>query len=880
MAKVSIVIPIYNVASWINRCLDSALSQTLQDIEIVCVDDYSQDGSRQILKEYAAKDNRVIAIFNETNLGTSQTRKNGVGATTGDYIMFLDGDDELVPEACEVALHAIEEYKTDMVQFNTQIINCSDTSEDRIASNQAALAPYLDRIEDTNLLLPCWKDKLFSFTLWNKIYRGDLCRHVFTMLVDGYYPKAQDLYAFFLIAYYSKSYIGIEDVLYIHNFGIGVTGNNILSLEQFDTQLTEKSIYDALIQFKNTVGDTSNVLAEVIEIIHQSFLRECTDKWYRNLYDESLSECFDHLINTWGFKGILCTLASLFWYDRSDIADKMLNIDRFCYQPPLSPTESLITIAAYYHSIYNGGAQKVASTLCNVWANMCDVNGNYLYNVILITDEGPNSLDYPLNNRIQREYLPDFNTYIKEDYSVRFDAWKDILSRNNISLIISSAWISPCTIWDMLCVKGLSQQTAFTIHSHSFNCIPFKYNGNAGLGLTRTYMLCDGVVTLSACDRKFAENFSNNVQFILNPITFDIQNTQQSTYDTNVLIWVGRFSYEKQPLDAIYMMSRVVQEIPDAILYMIGEGDDAIFEKMASLINELGIRNNIILPGFTLDVDKYYNHASILISTSECEGCSMVFSEAMGHALPIITYDLPWLTFIEDGRGIITVPQKRYDLLAQEVIDLLHDRAKCKSLGEQGRQQISELASHDIKADWQLFIDNTIHGIKNSHPIDHDVQILFNYLSMYQQIGRDNEIRPLRRKLKEAYTDKSEINAKLQHTYHEKSEINAKLQQTYAEKSEINTKLQQAYMEKSEINTKLQQTYHEKSEINTRLQQTYKEKSERGVRIKELESQVKELQQQSSYAQQELEAIRASFSFRLGHALTKPARWLRSKLRS
>ena len=122
---VSVIVPVCNVAKYLPNCLDSICGQTLSNIEIICVDDCSRDSSAEILKDYVARDSRVIPIYHSENLSTSQARKDGVAASRGKYVMFVDGDDELHPQACEIAYRAIEKYHTDMVQFGTEIVNCA-----------------------------------------------------------------------------------------------------------------------------------------------------------------------------------------------------------------------------------------------------------------------------------------------------------------------------------------------------------------------------------------------------------------------------------------------------------------------------------------------------------------------------------------------------------------------------------------------------------------------------------------------------------------------------------------------------------------------------------------------------------------------------------
>ena len=136
-----------------------------------------------------------------------------------------------------------------MVQFDTEVVNCAGGSEERIQMNQRFLFPCLEEIRAENLIFSCWKEKKVGFSLWNKIFNGEICRQAFADVEDGFYPKAQDLYAFFLIAYYSRSYMGIENRLYRYMFGIGVTGSDYISIPKFDVMMTEKQIWECLVRF-------------------------------------------------------------------------------------------------------------------------------------------------------------------------------------------------------------------------------------------------------------------------------------------------------------------------------------------------------------------------------------------------------------------------------------------------------------------------------------------------------------------------------------------------------------------------------------------------------------------------------------------------------
>ena len=112
--KVSVIVPIYKVEKYIRECLDSIKNQTLKDIEVICIDDGTPDKSGQIADEYAQEDSRFIVIHQE-NHGISYTRNRGIEKATGEYIMFVDSDDSIDLNACEICYNKSKEYNTDIL---------------------------------------------------------------------------------------------------------------------------------------------------------------------------------------------------------------------------------------------------------------------------------------------------------------------------------------------------------------------------------------------------------------------------------------------------------------------------------------------------------------------------------------------------------------------------------------------------------------------------------------------------------------------------------------------------------------------------------------------------------------------------------------------
>lgn len=118
MAKVSVIIPVYNAEKYIRKCVGSIMEQTLEDIEIICVDDGSSDSSLEILKELQSEDSR-IQVITQPNGGAGAARNNGLRHAAGEYLSFLDADDFFEPDMLEEAFNCAETYRADFVVFNS-----------------------------------------------------------------------------------------------------------------------------------------------------------------------------------------------------------------------------------------------------------------------------------------------------------------------------------------------------------------------------------------------------------------------------------------------------------------------------------------------------------------------------------------------------------------------------------------------------------------------------------------------------------------------------------------------------------------------------------------------------------------------------------------
>ena len=120
MIKVSVIIPMYNVEKYIGQCVESVCGQTLRELEVICIDDGSNDATAQVVESLREKDERVSLVV-QRNQGVSASRNAGLKLARGEYISFLDSDDYLKENALEILYAEAKEKELDELFYNAEI---------------------------------------------------------------------------------------------------------------------------------------------------------------------------------------------------------------------------------------------------------------------------------------------------------------------------------------------------------------------------------------------------------------------------------------------------------------------------------------------------------------------------------------------------------------------------------------------------------------------------------------------------------------------------------------------------------------------------------------------------------------------------------------
>lgn len=161
---ISVIVPVYNTAPWLRRCLDSICSQSYHHLEILCVDDGSTDNSAEILAEYARSDSR-IKVFTQKNAGLSAARNTGLENATGEWVTGVDSDDWLYPGIYEQAVKSIS-ASVDIVFFGVQYVN--------VMGEPLTHGHYFDLPEAGEYPMASDDAENLNVCFWSKLWRRSL----------------------------------------------------------------------------------------------------------------------------------------------------------------------------------------------------------------------------------------------------------------------------------------------------------------------------------------------------------------------------------------------------------------------------------------------------------------------------------------------------------------------------------------------------------------------------------------------------------------------------------------------------------------------------------------------------------------------------------
>ncbi|MFI3266044.1 MAG: glycosyltransferase [Rikenellaceae bacterium] len=273
--KISVIIPIYCVEEWVEKCINSIIDQGGGDIELIVVDDASTDNSMQIVQRLLSDVKfSVVYITHEVNRGLSAARNSGIRAASGDYIYFLDSDDMLAPNALNSLLEATTNECWDVIVGNYKVLSEEGSYVSQRYNKRAAY-------DNNDQIVRAFVDGYIPVMAWNKLVKREYLSSNNLMFMEGVLHE-DELWSFKLITT-SEKLLMLGDTTYLYN----VRQGSIMTTPEIVARRS-RSMIDIFAQMTNIYisKNRSSIIASYLErFAFQCYLQAKGFKLYKEIRD-------------------------------------------------------------------------------------------------------------------------------------------------------------------------------------------------------------------------------------------------------------------------------------------------------------------------------------------------------------------------------------------------------------------------------------------------------------------------------------------------------------------------------------------------------------------------------------------------------------------
>ncbi|WP_312168329.1 glycosyltransferase [Microbacterium sp.] len=694
----TIVMPVSDDDETVATALESALAQTLVDIEIVCVDDASTDGTASVLERYRQRDRRVQVIRHDRNLSAFQARRAGILAASADHVMFLDGDDELAPDAAATALAQAQATGADIVGFGVTVVE----RDGRTGSPYEVRLqpPQTPRRGDDVLRALFPIDRPAQGQLWRFLFRTHLLREAYSLVPDDLsLPRVNDLPLLFLAAALATSYAAVPNKLYRYHFGRGGSGHRIDTVER-------AQFYTGAISSVDAIGPAVDALAstrldpDLVRATYASARLSIIGYVCFQLVDHSddaiLDSALAHLHTVAAGPDIVHAAAKFY-----PTTLKALRFHTTWQGMPNVPVRSILLVTS---TVRTGG---VSAVLASQARYLRDAG----YRVTVVARNGGSDAsvlptDIPLIELGSRQL------------AAQLTQWSEICRTHEVDVVIDHQVLYMDT-WPEFALVARAEGAATIGWLHNFVARPV-YDGNDRLSLIeRCSPTLAQLITLSPLDvAYFRLRGIEHVAYLPNPPS-PLMLESEPRADAKAapsgrleLVWWGRLEQRTKQVRELVEVGVQLRalDVPFRLRIIGPDWDDVTSKKLNALARRRGVGDAVTAVGPLRGAAlvSAIDSADAFVSTSIIEGYQLTIAEAQARGLPVFMYELPWLTLVQDNHGVVAVPQGDARGLASRLADAFSDPEHYSELSRASSAAAERTRGYDFS---QLYGDVVTSGL-------------------------------------------------------------------------------------------------------------------------------------------------------------------------
>lgn len=688
----TIVLPVSGDVATVAAALESALAQTLVDIEIVCVDDASTDGTAEVLERFRQRDRRVRIVRHERNLSAFQARRTGILAASADHVMFLDGDDELMPEAAATAFAQADATDADIVGFGVTVVERDGRTG---SAYEVRLQPPQHPVSGDDVLRTLFPvNKPAQGQLWRFLFRTRVLREAYSLVPhDLALSRVNDLPLLFLAAALATTYAAVPDKLYRYHFGRGTSGHRIDTLER-------AQFYTGAINSIDAIGRAVEVLAgshsdgslvrSTYTSVRLSIIGYVCFQLVEHSDDGVLDSALAHLHSVATGPDIVHAAARFY-----PGTLKTLKFHTKWQGLPERPARTILLVTS---TLRTGGVSAVLTS-----------QARYLH------ESGHRVLVVARNGGSDPSALPAGITFIElssAQLATQLSEWAEICRAHEVDVVIDHQVLYTDT-WPEFALMARAQGAATIGWLHNFVARPV-YDGNDRLTLIeRCSPTLAQLVTLSPLDvAYFRLRGIEHVAYVPNPPSPLMLESRARTNAKTApsgrleLVWWGRLEQRTKQVRELVEVGVQLRAlgVPFGFTIIGPDWDDVTAKRLNAMARRRGVGDAVTAVGplrgaaLVTAIDS----ADVFVSTSIIEGYQLTIAEAQARGLPVFMYELPWLTLVQENHGVVAVPQGDARGLASRLAKTLEDREHYVQLSLASLEAASRARDHDFA---QLYLD-------------------------------------------------------------------------------------------------------------------------------------------------------------------------------
>lgn len=717
----TIVMPVYNDEETVSAALRSALGQSLTDIEIICVDDASTDDTAGVIERHAAADPRVRLIRHDRNLSAFQARRTGVRAATGTYVIFLDGDDELAPDAAVKACDRARSTDAELVGFGVTVI----AKDGRVGgSYERRLQPKHRRLEGTQVLVGLFPiGEPAQGQLWRYLFTNQILRRAYGLLDDDLVlARVNDLPIMFLIAALASRYESIDDHLYLYHYGRGGSGHRVDSIDRarfYTSAITSIDSIQRAVELLAREHPQPALLVDSYDSARLSIVGHVCFQLIQRSEPALLDSALAHLHSVASAHDIVHAAARFY-------PGTLATLKYHAEWRDLG-TAGAQSVLLATSTIRTGG---VSAVLASQARHLRDAG----YRVIVVARKGGSDASaLPAGVPLVELTTP---THVEQ-----LEEWAAICRDHDVDLVIDHQ-VLYSDRWPEFALMARAEGAATIGWIHNFVGRPV-YDGNDRLSLIeRCSNTLARLVVLSPLDAAyFSLRGIDHVRYLPNPPSPLLVEsasavlTKRAPENRIELVWWGRLEqHTKQVLELIEIGVELSRLAVDFRLTVIGpDWNHLTAKKFNAESRRRGVGDRVIAVGplhgrQLLDA---IDASDVFVSTSLIEGYQLTIAEAQSRGLPILMYELPWLALLQDNDGVVAVSQGDARGLAAEVADLLATPERFERLSYASVEAAQRAVGHDFSELYRGLITDTLPARYSPEPTLEDAEQLLGLLVFY-----------------------------------------------------------------------------------------------------------------------------------------------------